>query len=803
MSLYQKLQEARSEEDVKDLYIRALGLKNVSRNLVDIQTKEIWFEAKRGGKLTIYAMFTQLLHYVQQAIDNGEYVPPFLCVIDSTKAAIMKTEDVLPFLAQKTIKWGKSASDYTQDALDTVSGFIGTHFVQFRIESHEQEFINTVKAAIKTGQIIRTAITPSNLKSVFDKWVSMIGREIKDVSPDKYNLLFFADIMSDGKISTHKNLPAELIYRNDRPSFLLDGKALELGNYDGYERFWRIYDRPPKEEYRNYLLERRDSLIPLDERQFKGAYYTPLEVVDKAYEYLTATLGVNWQKEYILWDMCCGVGNLETKHSNPRNLYMSTLDQSDVDIMKATRTCVGAERFQYDYLNDDITETGEINYSLTNKLPKSLRTAIESNKKKIIVLINPPWGETTDANNTVKGHKARNKTGIKRTKMAEVGMSGYGKASNELFLQFVARIAKEIPNATLALFSTMKFINAQTSEDFRNVWNARFLNGFVIHNKAFDGLSGNFPVGFTIWQTDNKTNAKRTPITEIKCDVYDKSVVPKGSKSFFNLPVKTYLSRWIDRPKPNSEACIPLTYALTPPTSSRRDQRGTKWSDASIGYLVTGTNDFQHTKYINILSSGASMGHGLYINEGNLLQCAVYFTMTKIIQPTWLNDRDQFLQPTCELDNEFLSDCLIWMLFNGANNTASADGLEWNGNTWSIVNHFIPYTEDEVNAPDRFESDFMVRFMQNLSFSAEATAVLDAGRELWKVYFSMEDEYQVRDQLKLNRPDVGWYQIRKALEARNENGSGKPSDFTPFKNAYDNLTQKLRPEVFRKGFLKN
>ena len=148
-SLYQKLQVCKSEEDVKDEYIKALGLKGVSRNLIDIQTNEIWFEAKDGGKESIYAMFTQLLHYVQQALNEGEYVPPFLCVIDCVKAAIMKTEDVLPFLAQKTIKWGKSASNYTQEALDAVSGFIGTHFVSFRIETHEEEFIQTVKNAIK------------------------------------------------------------------------------------------------------------------------------------------------------------------------------------------------------------------------------------------------------------------------------------------------------------------------------------------------------------------------------------------------------------------------------------------------------------------------------------------------------------------------------------------------------------------------------------------------------------------------------------------------------------------------------
>ena len=46
MTLFETLKTAKSEEDVKDAYIKALGLKNLSKNLIDIQTKEIWFEAK-------------------------------------------------------------------------------------------------------------------------------------------------------------------------------------------------------------------------------------------------------------------------------------------------------------------------------------------------------------------------------------------------------------------------------------------------------------------------------------------------------------------------------------------------------------------------------------------------------------------------------------------------------------------------------------------------------------------------------------------------------------------------------------
>ena len=71
------------------------------------------------------------------------------------------------------------------------------------------------------------------------------------------------------------------------------------------------------------------------EEDVKAAYYTPLHVVDKAYDLLSQTLCANWQRDYVVWDMCCGVGNLETKHGNARNVFMSTLDQPDVDVMKA------------------------------------------------------------------------------------------------------------------------------------------------------------------------------------------------------------------------------------------------------------------------------------------------------------------------------------------------------------------------------------------------------------------------------------------------------------------------------------
>lgn len=119
-----------------------------------------------------------------------------------------------------------------------------------------------------------------------------------------------------------------------------------------------------------------------------------------------------------------------------------------------------------------------------------------------------------------------------------------------------------------------------------------------------------------------------------------------------------------------------------------------------------------------------------------------------------------------------------------------------------MVNHFIPFKEDEVGAKGRFESDFMVQYLSDKTLSNEAIAVMNAGCDLWKAYFSQTDVHTVRETYKLNRPDVGWYQIRNALKARNESGDYLPVSFSAFEDAYSELGNKLRPQVYEYGFLK-
>jgi len=177
MNLADALMRTRTEEDVKDAYIKALGLKSYFKGLVDIQTEEVWFEAKDAPTPSI-VMFGQLLVYVRAAKKRGEAIPAFLAVIDREKAALMPTEKALLLLDDTNIVWPKSGSQAGKDLAAQIAPYVQAHIVEYTIAHDEASFIKAVKDAIRERRIIRTPITPDNLRQVFDRWVDLIGSEL-------------------------------------------------------------------------------------------------------------------------------------------------------------------------------------------------------------------------------------------------------------------------------------------------------------------------------------------------------------------------------------------------------------------------------------------------------------------------------------------------------------------------------------------------------------------------------------------------------------------------------------------------
>ena len=109
--------------------------------------------------------------------------------------------------------------------------------------------------------------------------------------------------------------------------------SIQIGNIKTYTSFWRTYKRPPAKKYQSFILDRRDLLVPQDVRERKGAYFTPYKWVELSQTYISNFLGDDWQEEFYVWDCSAGTGNLLAGLNNKINIFASTLDKSDINVI--------------------------------------------------------------------------------------------------------------------------------------------------------------------------------------------------------------------------------------------------------------------------------------------------------------------------------------------------------------------------------------------------------------------------------------------------------------------------------------
>jgi hypothetical protein len=178
------------------------------------------------------------------------------------------------------------------------------------------------------------------------------------------------------------------------------------------------------------------------------------------------------------------------------------------------------------------------------------------------------------------------------------------------------------------------------------------------------------------------------------------------------------------------------------------------------------------------------------------MEGCIYFAVRLCVEPTWLNDRDQFYYPNdgWKTDIEFQNDCLVVTLFHAQNRISSNDG----------VNHWIPFTPEQVDAKEMFESAFMSNFLKDRTLSAEAQTVYNAGLELWKYYHAKTKNN------KTVSVNAAFYDIRLYFQGRNDKGTmnSKSTDETynqllgVLRDALKTLTAKIQPKVYGYGFLR-
>ncbi|MBR0068047.1 MAG: hypothetical protein IJQ00_10650, partial [Kiritimatiellae bacterium] len=301
----------------------------------------LWAEAKRGAEAPLDFALVQLILTVGKERTFDRHLPPkYLAAFNAAKIAFIPYSEVVETFYQNDFNWNVAPSDHETrefgDLYQRVIRILESATLEFDFAKDEADlrrFIRTNLNTSRTGcQPVQ--ITKNNFTHIYQRWRETVMPTIlmPDWAAAKKNGIidadfFLADIFSSDNAAVTDRLNVLLMndhYRQARGSDALGFQLFsEISFSDGqkaHRLFWNRYRRPPRKEYWNYIVNRRDLLVPQDVRERKGSFFTPQQWVSLSQDYLAAVLGENWQDDHYVWDCCCGTGNLEVGLTNKYNV---------------------------------------------------------------------------------------------------------------------------------------------------------------------------------------------------------------------------------------------------------------------------------------------------------------------------------------------------------------------------------------------------------------------------------------------------------------------------------------------------
>jgi hypothetical protein len=567
-----------------------------------------------------------------------------------------------------------------------------------------------------------------------------------------------------------------------------------LKSREAFTSFFSHFSREYTPRQREHLTAVVDRLVQDVTRRKQGEFFTPSVWVDKSQEYISSVFGEDWREKYMVWDPAWGTGNL-TRDYKFKDLYASTLIYADIETANQMGYNLEATKFQYDFLNDPY-----------EYLPKRLKDTIES-KVPSMVYFNPPYATSSELK------KGKSKKGVAVSEInKEMNFEKLDRSSSQLYAQFFYRVSK-MGDMDICMFSTPTFMTGQVFSEFRKkiLSQFEFKGGFVMDAKDFEGVKS-WPLTFSIWKKSNKKNIHNSFEFEIIKKTEFGDLLSQGIKTFYNTDNKKPLNRWLkdtmkgvktfDAPQLSSSMMI------------KSDGYG-RLSKGALGYLIASKNIPESNLTMNaILSSAFSGKNGVSITEDNLNKVVCHLSARKLIQPNWMNQKDEYLAPN-ENDERFKifeTDSLVFSIFNGSSEQSSLRQITYKGKVWNIKNQFFWMSKEEMSNlanknnyaelynDARTDSD---RYVYNLLFgeqriydqlSDEAKDVLDSATNLVRLSFGMRRNFADNTN-HLNSWDAGYAQLKLLWKEY------YPEQFKEFRDKYKVLEDRMRPLVYELGFL--
>jgi hypothetical protein len=769
---------------------------------------ELKYDKDFKNKVNQCKVLVQALYYVKKFDDDGNEVPNIVLIGDKDEIFVVHKNSIIKYL-DETLDWSIAPSHADVKNPTLILKMVNdSGITPFPFDIDENFSFREVSDKINdllsnTKRYIR--INEKNISRIYDYFVTTIVKKYWE-----YN---FNDL-----VSIFINL---MLYPNDnythpsKKNILVTHDKREIPIYkDVFDAFFEHYERNYNPIEKQKFTEIADRLIEDTSRRFKGEFYTPTKWADEAHILIKEALGEEWKDKYVVWDCSWGTGNL-TRDYFFKELYCSTLYSSDLEI--GARYNKNSFKFQYDFLNDDIEMHQDRDLlSDSYKIPKQLLNVIEQNRS-MVFFINPPFATANNAGTKLGDHKQ----GVAITKMNKImKQNNIGASSQQLYAQFLYRILLfkkkyGLTNLYIATFTTPLFLTGGSFIEFRKSFlrEFQFESGMLFQASNFADVKDSWGISFSIWKTGESRNKNSFDFNVMEITSAG-DIISSGEKKLYNLDNTKSCSDWIKEglSKYRTDDAPQMTTAI----NYKQDGRG-KLIQGALGYYVNVSNNiYKNVSDVYLLSSTASTANGVSVMEDNFERVISNFAARRIITGkyiNWINVKDEYCIPdltNCKY-SEWLSDALVYCLFNTASNQGSLRRVKYKNKIWDIKNDFffmfsnemvqlsIKYNNDEVYNDCKMHGGerYVYKVLQKTNLSCQAQKVIDKARNLVIDSFYYRDIVNLQHQeYNLNTWDAGWYQIKLILKEYMNN------ELEQFNLLYRDLEDKMRILVYELGFLK-
>ncbi len=192
--------------------------------------------------------------------------------------------------------------------------------------------------------------------------------------------------------------------------------------------------------------------------------------------------------------------------------------------------------------------------------------------------------------------------------------------------------------------------------------------------------------------------------------------------------------------------------------------------------LMSKGNDFANQNYNALFSGPYVSAGGMSVTENNFEKAMIVHAVRRIPKASWLNDRDQFMQPKEDVikDNEFVTQCVIWGLFSDSNNTVSISNVKYKNVNYRVRNQLFPFGIERIRKWEIKNNDilnqlwgkhsdrFAAKWLVNRKITGDAMNVLESGEKIYKYFYAHLDEI-AWPKYEIKNWDVGWWQVKMSL----------------------------------------